>query len=131
MNATPSSPIVTIDFGNLDTFCEELAARGPNIKPVVRMCQQIRQGQSDALGPLPIEDVFAHVSYLRRCSDVLQVVALHLYLGQRWRYADETPDRTEVKRRVDQVYERVRATCETLGLALADGSTYQPRSAQG
>jgi hypothetical protein len=30
MMNTPTSPLVTIQFGNLDTFCEELAARGPS-----------------------------------------------------------------------------------------------------
>ena len=100
MNATPALPIVTIQFGNLDTFCDELAARGPNIEPVVRICQQVRRGESDSHGPLPIEHVFGHVSYLRRTADVLQVIVLHLYLGQRWAYTDQTPDRAEVKVRL-------------------------------
>jgi hypothetical protein len=73
MNATPALPIVTIQFGNLETFCDELATRGPNIEPVVRICQQVHRGQSDTHGPLPIEHVFGHVSYLRRTADVLQM----------------------------------------------------------
>jgi hypothetical protein len=130
MNATPALPIVTIQFGNLDTFCDELAARGPNIEPVVRICQQVRRGESDSHGPLPIEHVFGHVSYLRRTADVLQVSVLHLYLGQRWAYADQTPDRAEVKVRLDEVYDRVRERCATLGYALVDGSTYLQPGAQ-
>ena len=86
MHSNAASPIVSIRFGNLDTFCEELAARGPNIEPVVRICQQVRRGHSEDLGPLPIEHVFGHVSYLRRTEDVLQVRALHLHLGERWAY---------------------------------------------
>src|SRR5207245_2431251 len=93
MATTHTPAVVSVQFGNLDTFCEELAARGPNIEPVVRICQQLRQGQSDSHGPLPIEHVFGHVSYLRRTTDVLQVTVLHLYLGQRWAYPDRTTDR--------------------------------------
>ena len=51
MHSNAASPIVSIRFGNLDTFCEELAARGPNIEPVVRICQQVRRGHSEDLGP--------------------------------------------------------------------------------
>jgi hypothetical protein len=130
MNSTPASPIVSIRFGNLDTFCEELAARGPNIEPVVRICQQVRRGHSEDLGPLPLEHVFGHVSYLRRTEYVLQVTALHLYLGQRWAYPDPTPDRTEVTARVDQLYDRMRERCQALGYALVDGSAYEEPGAQ-
>jgi hypothetical protein len=56
---------------------------------------------------------------------VLQIVTLHLYLGQRWIYADQTPDRTEVRARVDELYERIRTASETLGLTLVDGCTCQ------
>ena len=71
MPDTPTPLVVTVEFGNLDTFCEELAERGPNIEPVVRICQHVRHGQSDTHGPLPIEHVFGHVSYLRRTEDQL------------------------------------------------------------
>jgi len=125
MSSTASSHAVTIQFGNLESFCEELAARGPNLEPVVRICQQVRAGESHTHGPLPIEHVFGHVSYLRLTAEVLQIVTLHLYLGQRWIYADRTPDRAEVQARVDELYERIRTASETLGLALVDGSTYQ------
>ena len=123
--ATIPAAVVGVQFGNLETFCDELAARGPNVEPVVRICQQLRQGQSDTLGPLPIQHVFGHVSYLRRTADVLQVTTLHLYLGQRWAYPDATPDRAEVQARIDQLYDRVRGACQSLGYTLVDGSTYQ------
>ncbi len=61
MATTHTPAVVSVQFGNLDTFCEELGARGPNIEPVVRICQQLHQGQSDSHGPLPIEHVFGHV----------------------------------------------------------------------
>lgn len=127
---TSTNPIVKTQFGNLDTFCDELAARGPNLEPVVRICQQVRPGHSDTHGPLPIEHVFGHVSYLRRTADVLQLVVLHLYLGQRWIYADNTPDRAEVRARIDELYERIRSVCQALELALVDGSTYQEPTPQ-
>jgi hypothetical protein len=101
-----------------------------HIEPVVRICQQVRHAQSDTHGPLPIEHVFGHVSYLRRIADVLQVTILHLYLGQRWVYADATPDRAEVQARIDQLYDRIRGVCQTLGYSLVDGSTYQEPAAQ-
>lgn len=101
MTTTPPSPIVRVQFGNLDTCCDELAARGPHIEPVRRICQQVRQGQSETHGPLPIEHVSGHASYLRRTAGVRQVTALHLYLGRRWPYADASPDRDEVKARID------------------------------
>jgi hypothetical protein len=131
MNSNPAVPIVSIQFGNLDTLCDELAARGPNIEPVVRICQQVRQGHSDTHGPLPIEHVFGHVSYLRRGADVLQVTALHLYLGQRWLYVHASPDRAEVQARIEELYDRVREVCQRLGYTLVDGSTYQQPGAQG
>jgi len=56
---------------------------------------------------------------------VLQVTLLHLYVGQRWAYPDDTPDRAEVKGRMDELYERIRSVCHTLGYALVDGRTYQ------
>ena len=123
--ATIPAAVVGVQFGNLETFCDELADRGPNVEPVVRICQQLRQGQSDTLGPLPIQHVFGHVSYLRRTADVLQVTTLHLYLGQRWAYPDATPDRAEVQARIDQLYDRIRGVCQNLGYILVDGSTYQ------
>ena len=126
---TTTSPIINTQFGNLETFCEELVARGPNVEPIVRICQQVRAGQSDTHGPLPIEHVFGHVSYLRRTADVLQLVVLHLYLGQRWIYADDTPDRAEVRARVDELYERMRSVCLRLDLTLVDGSAYQEPTA--
>jgi hypothetical protein len=128
--ATIPAPVVGVQFGNLETFCDELAARGPNVEPVVRICQQLRQAQSDTLGPLPIQDVFGHVSFLRRTADVLQVTTLHLYLGQRWAYPDATPDRAEVQARIDQLYDRIRGACQSLGYTLVDGSTYQVPGAQ-
>jgi hypothetical protein len=130
MNSTPASPIVSIRFGNLDTFCEELAARGPNIEPVVRICQQVRPAHGQDGRSLPIEHVFGHASYLRRTADVLQIVALHLYLGQRWAYAEPTPDRAEVTARVDRLYDRLRECCQMLGYALVDGSAYQEPGTQ-
>ena len=69
--------------------------------------------------------VFGHVSYLRRTEDVLQVTALHLYLGERWAYPDATPDRADVRARTDQLYERMRERCQALGYMLVDGSAYQ------
>ena len=48
------------------------------------------------------------MSYLRRTEDVLQVVVLHLDLGQRWSYADSTEDRAEVRARLDGLYNRIR-----------------------
>ena len=123
--ATIPTPVVSVQFGNLETFCGELAARGPNVEPVVRICQRLRQGQSDTLGPLPIQHVFGHVSYLRRTADVLQVTTLHLYLGQQWPYPDATPDRAEVQARIDQLYDRIRSAYQSLGYTLVDGSTYQ------
>jgi hypothetical protein len=33
MNLAGGFPIVRIQFGNLDTFCDELTVRGPNIEP--------------------------------------------------------------------------------------------------
>jgi hypothetical protein len=62
---------------------------------------------------------------VRRNGDVLQVTALHLYVGQRWAYPDGTSDQAEVKARVDQLYERIRGLCQTLGYVLVDGSVYQ------
>jgi hypothetical protein len=61
---------------------------------------------------------------------VLQVTTLHLYLGQRWAYSDATPDRAEVQARIDQLYDRVRGACQSLGYTLVDGSTYQEPGAQ-
>jgi hypothetical protein len=113
MHTTSTHPLVSIRFGNLDTFCAELAERGPNVEPVVRICQHVRQAESDIYGPLPLENVWGHVSYLRRTGDVLQVSALHLYLGQRGAYAGGTPDRADVKTRIDQLYDRVRGLCHT------------------
>ncbi len=130
MNEPLLTPLVKVQFGNLDTFCEELAARGPNVEPVVRICQQVRQGQSERHGPLPIEHLFGRVSFLRRTGHLLQVTVLHLYLGQRWVYPDETPDRAEVRRRIDDFYDRIRSVCETLDVALVDGSAYEPASTQ-
>ena len=52
-------PVLTTRFGNLDTFCEELAERGPNVEPIVRICQQVRSSPTETHGPVPIEDVFA------------------------------------------------------------------------
>ena len=129
MTNSSTNPIVKTQFGNLETFCEELAARGLNIEPVVRICQQVRAGQSDTHGPLPIEHVFGHVSYLRRTADVLHLVVLHLYLGQRWIYPDNTPDRAEVRARIDELYERIRSVCLRLDLTLVDGSAYQEPTA--
>jgi hypothetical protein len=129
MNSS-QTPIVKVQFGNLDTFCDELAARGPNVEPVVRICQQVRNAQSDTHGPLPIEHVFGHVSFLRRTPALLQVTVLHLYLGQRWVYADNTPDRAEVRARIDDFYERIRGVCRTLDLELVDGSVYQEPASQ-
>ena len=117
--------IVGVQFGNLETFCEELAARGPNVEPVVRICQQVRRGHSEDHGPLPLEHVFGHVSYLRRSGDVLQILALHLYVGQRWMAAEATPDGAELQARINAVYDRVREHCQRLGYVLVDGSTYQ------
>ena len=128
--ATIPVPVVGVRFGNLETFCDELAARGPNVEPVVRICQQLRQGQSEDLGPLPLQDVFGHVSYLRHTAEVLQVTVLHLYLGQRWAYPDATPDRAEVQARIDQLYDRIRGVCQTLGYTLVDGSAYQEPGAR-
>jgi hypothetical protein len=84
MGSLTAPLMVSVQFGSLDTFCDELGARGPNVEPVVRICQQIRLAHSDTQAVLPIEHVFGHVSYLRRNGDVLQVTALHLYVGQRW-----------------------------------------------
>jgi hypothetical protein len=92
MANTSGSPVLTTRFGNLDTFCEELAERRPNVEPIVPICQQVRSGQSDTHGPVPIEYVFGHVTYLRRTADLLHLTVLHLYLGQRWTPAD-TPAR--------------------------------------
>jgi hypothetical protein len=79
---------------------------------------------------LPIEHVFGHVSYLRCAADVLHVTVLHLYLGDRWMYADDTPDRAEVRRRIDQLYERIRSVCQRLDLELVDGSAYHEPTVQ-
>ena len=125
-----STFVVRVQFGNLETFCAELAARGPNLEPVVRICQQVRRGQDDTRGPLPVEHVFGHVTYVRRTADVLQLTMLHLFLGQRWAYADAMPDRAEVQARIDQLYDRIRDVCQRLGYTLVDGSTYQEPGAQ-
>lgn len=130
MKNTSAIPIVRVQFGNLDTFCEELANRGPNLEPIVRICQQVRTGQSDTHGPLPIEHVFGHVSFLRQTDDLLQVIVLHLHVGQRWIYADATPDRAEVRTRIDELYDRIREVCQTHGLLLVDGSAYQEPASQ-
>ena len=130
MNTSGGIPIVRIQFGNLGAFCEELAARGPNVEPVVRICQQVKQAHSASLGPLPIEHVFGHVSFLHRAADVLQLTVLHLYLGQRWANADDTHERAEVRSRIDELYDRVRSTCESLGYTLVDGSAYQEPGAR-
>ena len=130
MNTSAGIPVVRVQFGNVGAFCQELAARGPNVEPVVRICQQVKQGHSDNLGPLPIEHVFGHVSFLHRAADVLQVTVLHLYVGQRWAYTDDTPDRAQVRVRIDELYDRVRSTCESLGYTLVDGSTYQEPGAR-
>jgi len=61
---------------------------------------------------------------------VLQVTALHLYLGRRWAYADASPDRDEVKARIEGLYDRVRAVCGMLGYTRVDGSTYQESGPQ-
>ena len=71
-----------------------------------------------------------NVSYLRRTEDVLQVTALHLYLGERWAYPDATPDRAEVKARIEELYDRMRERCQALGYALVDGSAYQQPGTQ-
>jgi hypothetical protein len=125
-----TSPIVKVQFGSLDRFCEELAARGPNVEPVVRICQQVRAGQSDTHGPLLVEHVFGHASYLRQTADALHLTVLHLYLGQRWIHATNTPDRAELHARVDERYDRVRSTRQALGLTLVDGSAYQEPTAR-
>lgn len=130
MTNASTTPIVTTRFGNLDSFFDELTARGPNIEPIVRICQRLRTGHSNEHGLLPIEHVFGHVSYLRRMADVLHVTVLHLYLGQRWIYADETPYRAEVRARVDELYERVRSVCQRLDLTLVDSSAYQEPAAR-
>jgi hypothetical protein len=91
MSSNSASPIVKVRFGNLDTFCQELAERGPNVEPVVRICQQVRTGEHTDHGPLPIEHVVGQVSYLRRAADVLQVTVLHLYVRQRWAYSGPHP----------------------------------------
>jgi hypothetical protein len=130
MHTTPTTPVVSIRFGNLETFCAELAERGPNVEPVVRICQQVRQAESETYGPLPLENVWGHVSYLRRTGDVLQVVALHLYLGQRWTHAGGTPDRADVKTRIDQLYDRVHGLCRARAYDLVDGSRYQEPGGQ-
>jgi hypothetical protein len=124
MGSLTAPLMVSVQFGSLDTFCDELGTRGPNVEPVVRICQQVRLAHSDTQAVLPIEHVFGHVSYLRRNGDVLQVTALHLYVGQRWAYPDGTSDQAEVKARVDQLYERIRGLCQTRGYVLVDGSLY-------
>jgi hypothetical protein len=90
MSNSSTTPLVKVPFGNLETFCEELAERGPNVEAIVGICQQIRRGEHTDHGPLPIEHVYGHVSYLRRVADVLQVTVLHLYVGQRWAFPDNT-----------------------------------------
>ena len=125
MSNIPAIPVVSVQFGNVDTFCDERVNRGPNVEPIVRICQQVRSGQSDTHGPLPIEHVFGQVSFLRQTGELLQVIALHLYLGQRWSYPDDTPDRAEVRARVDQLHERIRDVCHWHDLELVDGSVYQ------
>jgi hypothetical protein len=74
----------------------------------MRICQQVLQAESDTYGRLPLENVSGHVSYLRRTGDVLQIIALHLYLGQRWAYAGGTPDLGGVQARIDQLYDHIR-----------------------
>ena len=127
---TRGTPVVRVQFGNLETFCDELTLRGPNVEPVVRICQQVRQSESDAREMVPIEDVFGHVSYLRRVADVLQVTVLHLHVGNRWIYPDSTPDRARVKARIDELYDRIRGICQALDYTLVDGSTYQEPGAR-
>lgn len=106
MSNIPAIPVVSVQFGNVDTFCDELVNRGPNVEPIVRICQQV-------------------VSFLRQTGELLQVIALHLYLGQRWSYPDDPPDRAEVRARVDQLCERIRDVCHWHDLELVDGSGYQ------
>ena len=62
-----TSPVLTTRFGNLDTFCEELAERGPNVEPIVRICQQVRSGQSDTHGRVHSRDHHAEGDDRRRC----------------------------------------------------------------
>ena len=108
MSNIPAIPVVSVQFGDVDTFCDEPVSRGPNVEPIVRICRQVRSGQSDTHGSLPIEHVFGHVSVLRQTGELLRVIAPHLYLGRRWSSPDDMPDRAEVRARVDQLYERSR-----------------------
>jgi hypothetical protein len=66
MGSLPAPLMVSVQFGDLDTFCDELGARGPNVEPVVRICQQVSLAHSDTQAVLPMQHVFGHVSYLRR-----------------------------------------------------------------
>jgi hypothetical protein len=59
MGSLPVPLMVSVQFGNLDTFCDELGACGPNVEPVVRICQQVRLAHSDTQAVLPMEHVLA------------------------------------------------------------------------
>jgi hypothetical protein len=112
---------IVVRFNDAEEFCQELARRGPDIEPVVRLTRRFLPARSDKYGQLPYSHVQVVATYLRRGGGAGPVIVeLATYCGQRWPgLPGEVNDDTDGA--AERVMARVKLEAEAHGYEVAAG----------
>jgi hypothetical protein len=114
----PPGAALRLAFSSPDEFLEELASRGPNLEPVLRVTFRWTRDADGA----PVRDLCLVAGYLRRVADgLVAVTTLRHPLGAVWEDGADSRSRA-VQERTARLRTRLERAAAALGLEVAPGA---------
>jgi hypothetical protein len=114
----PPGAALRLAFSSPDEFLAELARRGPNLEPVLRVTFRWTRDADGA----PVRDLCLVAGFLRRVADgVVGVTTLRHHLGEVWEDATDSQSRS-VRERATGLRARIERAAADLGLEVAPGA---------
>jgi hypothetical protein len=116
--AAPPGAGLRLAFSSPDEFLEELARRGPNVEPVLRLTFRWTRDADGA----PVRDLCLVAGYLRRVAGgLVAITTLRHPLGAVWEDGAD-PQSREVRERAAALRARLERAAAGLGLEVAPGA---------
>lgn len=114
---------VVVRFHDPGEFCDELAARPPDVEPVVRLTRRYTR----SVQAVPLQSLEVVASYLRRGggdvvrADVVRLVELTARCGTVWPGGPSSPDADAAEARAERASAAVRVAADVVGVEVAAG----------